>query len=159
MTIGVADNTAFAQLNSLATTTLRQAAALPAVVNLVICAYMARDSFEDLSSKRTDEGTTPVRFKVNINISGSSLDGELIGEILSKRDLFLQDPLQREECIPYENPHVWALKTCQILMFGSLGLRKGSLPASRWQRSKAGAAYLTSFRILTLAIWIWTSLA
>jgi hypothetical protein len=122
MTFGIADDAPFAQLNSLATTTLRQATAL---LTVVICAYMARDSFEDLSSKRIDEGTTPVRFKININISGSSLDGELIGEMLSKRDLFLQDPLQREECIPYENPHVWAFEDLPDIDVWLAGLAQG----------------------------------
>jgi hypothetical protein len=121
-TVGIADDAAFAQLNSLASTVLLQAAAIPTVV---ICAYMARESFEDLSSKRVDKGTTPVRFKININISGSNLNGELLGEILSKRDLFLQDPFQREECIPYKNPHVWAFEDLPDIDVWLAGLAQG----------------------------------
>jgi hypothetical protein len=122
MTVGIADDAPFAQLNSLAITTLSQAAALPTVV---ICAYMARDSFEDLSSKRIHQGTTPLRFKVNINISGSRLNGELIGEILSKRDLFLQHPLQRGEHTLYENPHVWAFEDLPDIDVWLAGLAQG----------------------------------
>lgn len=103
--MGIPDDDAFAQLNAVATTTLRQIAALPYTL---FHAYMARDSFEDLLFKRkVDQGIASVRFKLNINITGPSLDGELVGEILSNRDLFLQEPLQREEHHPYENPHVW----------------------------------------------------
>lgn len=105
VTVGISDDDAFAQLNAVATTTLRQVAALPYTL---FHAYMARESFEDLLSKRkVDQGTAAVRFKLNMNITGPSLDGELVGEILSNRDLFLQEPLQRKEHYPYENPHVW----------------------------------------------------
>lgn len=105
VTVGISDDDAFAQLNAVAITTLRQVAALPYTL---FHAYMARDSFEDLLSKRkVDQGTAAVRFKLNINITGPSLDGELVGEILSNRDLFLQEPLQRKEHYSYENPHVW----------------------------------------------------
>jgi hypothetical protein len=122
-TVGIADDVAFAQLNSLASTTLHQAAALP---TMVIRAYMARDSFEDLLAKRkVDQSTRPVHFKLNINISGPSLNGERVGEILSDHDLFLQDPLQREECHPYKNPHVWEFEDLPDIDVWLAGLAQG----------------------------------
>jgi len=134
ITVGISDDEAFAQLNRAASTALHKIAALP---RMKFHAYMARDSLEGLISKYNDLGlgTTPIRFKLSINVSGPSSDGKLVGEILSDRDLFLQDPLQRGRD-PYENPHVWTFEDLPDVDIWLAGLTQGrpTVEQQSWNR-------------------------
>lgn len=103
VTIRWANHAEFAQLNTLASSALNQAAHM-----LRFKAYMDEVAFRALfdTHKCTNKGDQ-TRFKLQINIFGLKRDSEQIGTLLSDSSLYLQEPYQRMENYAYHNPHVW----------------------------------------------------
>jgi hypothetical protein len=121
ITIGSADQSDFAQLNSLAASVLHGIAH-----NVTLEAYMSRDSCQTLldMSKSSERGAL-ARFKLNINVFGLRSDSVLVGETLSNNDLFLQEPYHRTENLDYNNPHVWTFDNLPDIDIWLAGLSRG----------------------------------
>lgn len=106
--IGVADKLPFAQLNSVAASVLTQ---ITARSRIMLEPYMCLASMKALGdSERSSKGAALARFKLNVNVFGSKLESEAIGEILSDSELFLQEPLWRMDKLEYHNPHIWTFE-------------------------------------------------
>jgi hypothetical protein len=121
ITIGSADQSDFAQLNSLAASVLHGIAH-----NVTLKAYVSRKSCQTLldMSKSSERGAL-ARFKLNINVFGLRSDSVLVGETLSNSDLFLQEPYHRTENLDYNNPHVWTFDNLPDIDIWLAGLSRG----------------------------------
>ncbi|RFU23988.1 hypothetical protein B7463_g12351, partial [Scytalidium lignicola] len=68
---------------------------------------------------------------LNIIIFGTETLGEKVGEYLSKRKMYLQDPLGCERCVPYRNPHAVSSESGETMMTDSFDLALGNLEIER----------------------------
>jgi hypothetical protein len=64
-------------------------------------------------------------FKLHINIFGLKTDSKQIGNLLSDRGLYLQEPYQRTEKSEYHNPHVWTFDDTPLIDIWLAGLSSG----------------------------------
>ena len=68
---------------------------------------------------------------LNIIIFGTEDLEEKVGEYLSKRKMYLQDPIGCERCVSYRNPHVIPPDSGETVMTDSFDSALGNLEISR----------------------------
>jgi SWI/SNF-related matrix-associated actin-dependent regulator of chromatin subfamily A3 len=68
---------------------------------------------------------------LNIIIFGREGLEDTLGEYLSKRKMYLQDPRGCERCVPYRNPHIIQLDFDETVMTSSFDSALGSLEIER----------------------------
>ncbi len=68
---------------------------------------------------------------LNIIIFGTEGLEKKVGEYLSKRKMYLQDPLGCERCVPYRNPHVFPPDSGETVMTDSFDSAPGNLEIER----------------------------
>jgi SWI/SNF-related matrix-associated actin-dependent regulator of chromatin subfamily A3 len=68
---------------------------------------------------------------LNVIIFGREDIGEKLGQHLSKRKRFLQDPLGCQRSIPYRNPHAMTAESDEIVMSDSFDSALGNLEIER----------------------------
>jgi hypothetical protein len=123
ITIRLADHDEFAQLNALAASTLSQVGDI-----VTFEAYADEASLQKLlDTPEHVRRRALARFKVQINVFGLESDNELVGTVLSDKDLFLQEPYQRTENRSYHNPHVWTFDDIPDIDIWLAGLSRGKL--------------------------------
>jgi SWI/SNF-related matrix-associated actin-dependent regulator of chromatin subfamily A3 len=59
---------------------------------------------------------------LNIILYGAQCLGDKIGDYLSRRKMYLQDPLGCTHCVPYLNPHVITSDSSEIVMSDSFDI-------------------------------------
>jgi SWI/SNF-related matrix-associated actin-dependent regulator of chromatin subfamily A3 len=68
---------------------------------------------------------------LNIIVYGREGLEEKVGEYLSKRKMYLQDPLGCERCVPYRNPHIIQPDSGETVMTGSFDSALGNIEIER----------------------------
>ena len=68
---------------------------------------------------------------LNIIIFGTEALEEKVGEYLSKRKMYLQDPMGCERCVPYRNPHIIPPDSGEIMMTEIFDSALGNLEIER----------------------------
>jgi len=68
---------------------------------------------------------------LNIIIYGPPALEEPIGDYLSKRQMYLQDPLGCDQCVSYRNPHTIQSESEEAIMTDSFELSSGHLAIER----------------------------
>lgn len=96
-------NAEFAVLQNRITSALRN---IPDNNKLNFTAYLENKA--DAQFQLNDFGEHPLPFlQFGINIYGPKESGKIVGKILSREKIFLQEPLHLEEYIEYDNPHIF----------------------------------------------------
>ncbi|TVY65597.1 DNA repair protein RAD5A, partial [Lachnellula suecica] len=68
---------------------------------------------------------------LNIIIYGPPSLEEIIGDYLEQRQMYLQDPLGCDRCVPYRNPHIIQPESGEVVMTDSFELSFGHLEIER----------------------------
>jgi len=82
-------------------------------------------------SKGKQRGKLPQSWFLNAIIYGPIALEETVGDFLSKRRMYLQDPLGCDRDVLYQNPHILSQDTEEIIMTSSLNSAPGKLEIER----------------------------
>jgi SWI/SNF-related matrix-associated actin-dependent regulator of chromatin subfamily A3 len=82
-------------------------------------------------SKGRQRGRTSQTWFLNAILYGPVALEETIGDFLSKRQMYLQDPLGCDRDVPYRNPHILPQETEDIIMTSSLEKMPGNVEIER----------------------------
>jgi SWI/SNF-related matrix-associated actin-dependent regulator of chromatin subfamily A3 len=82
-------------------------------------------------SKGKQRGNIPQSWVLNAIIYGPIVLEETVGDFLSKRRMYLQDPLGCDRDVLYRNPHILSPETEDTIMTSSLDSVQGNLEIER----------------------------
>lgn len=80
---------------------------------------------------RRRRGKQKISWSLNIIIFGKESLAEKVGEYLSKRKMYLQDPLGCDRRVFYRNPHILPPESGEIVMADSFDLVPGNVEIER----------------------------
>jgi SWI/SNF-related matrix-associated actin-dependent regulator of chromatin subfamily A3 len=78
-------------------------------------------------SKGRQKVRTSQTWSLNAILYGPVALEETVGDFLSKRRVYLQDPIGCDRNVPYQNPHILPPETEDVIMTGSLEKMPGSV--------------------------------
>jgi hypothetical protein len=82
-------------------------------------------------SNNRRKARTAQLWSLNIVIYGPVALEETIGDYLSQRKMYLQDPLACDRIVPYRNPHIIQSESGEVVMTDALELSAGHLAIER----------------------------